>query len=270
MVLDPVERRRDLTDVGGDLRRHRVVVALEVLDELLDALAEAARIVERFGRGAADRRRTPTIAASTPASNKAYQQTTPSAMYGTSERISSRRAISTPTDRQQRDAQPDETHPVGVEDRDHDDATDVVDDGEREDEDAHAERDRGCPTRVTTPTAKAMSVATGTPKPSTAPPRLISEVDQRRDEHAAECRERRQRRRPSVAELTVDELAFDLQADDEEEQRHQPAVDPLVQREVERRRSPRRGTGSPSRTAPGTTPTTASWPTPARSPPPRA
>ena len=40
----------DLADVRGDLGRHGVLTAIEVVDEGLDALAEPARVVERLGR----------------------------------------------------------------------------------------------------------------------------------------------------------------------------------------------------------------------------
>ena len=43
----------------------------------------------------------------------------------------------------------------------------------------------------------------------------------------------------AVAQLADDELALDLQPDDEEEDRHQPVVDPVAQVEVQRRRRPR-------------------------------
>ena len=64
------------------------------------------------------------------------------------------------------------------------------------------------------------------PQPSApAPPALNADVDQRRDDHAAERGERRQRDCTPVAELADDELALDLHPDDEEEQRHQQVVD---------------------------------------------
>ena len=44
---------------------------------------------------------------------------------------------------------------------------------------------------------------------------------------------RGQRGLARVTQLAVDELALDLEPDDEEEDGHQPVVDPLVQVEVE-------------------------------------
>ena len=46
--------------------------------------------------------------------------------------------------------------------------------------------------------------------------------------------DRRERGAARLAQLAVDELALDLEPDDEEEERHQAVVDPLLQREVER------------------------------------
>ena len=37
----------------------------------------------------------------------------------------------------------------------------------------------------------------------------------------------------AVGQLAHDELALDLEADDEKEERHQPVVDPVVQRQGE-------------------------------------
>ena len=85
------------------------------------------------------------------------------------------------------------------------------------------------PRRLSTPTAIAMSVATGMPQPS--PPdaaRVEAQVDHRRHHHAAEGRDGWRRRLPAVAQLALHQLALDLQADDEEEQRHQAVVDPLL------------------------------------------
>ena len=90
------------------------------------------------------------------------------------------------------------------------------------------------PSRLSTPTAIAMSVAIGMPQPSRPVTAGVDgEVDQRRDDHPADGGDRRHRRLPAVAQLAVDQLALDLQADDEEEDRHQPVVDPLPQVELD-------------------------------------
>ena len=91
------------------------------------------------------------------------------------------------------------------------------------------------PSRLTTPTAMAMSVAIGMPQPSDPVPADVDrDVDQGGHDHAADGGDRRQRGGPRVAQLALDELALDLEADDEEEDRHQRVVDPLLQVEVDR------------------------------------
>ena len=77
------------------------------------------------------------------------------------------------------------------------------------------------------PTANAMSVAMGTPHPARRRPPAQDQEEQAgtaTPPSAANAAARGAR----VAQLAGDELALDLQADDEEEQRHQPVVDPLL------------------------------------------
>jgi hypothetical protein len=50
----------------------------------------------------------------------------------------------------------------------------------------------------------------------------------RRQHHPADGGDRGQRRPAGIAELTDDQFALDLQADDEEEHRHQAVVDPVL------------------------------------------
>ena len=80
------------------------------------------------------------------------------------------------------------------------------------------------------PSAKAVSVDIATPQPcAPGPPRLKREVDQHRHRHPAEPGEHRQRDAPSLSQLAHVELAARLEADHEEEQRHQALVDPVAQ-----------------------------------------
>ena len=120
--------------------------------------------------------------------------------------------------------EPGQPHVLGVEDRDDDDAADVVDDSQGEDEDAGAERDARTG-EVTTPTAKAMSVATGMPHPP-APARARVErgEDERRHDHPTERGDGGERRGAAVAQLAQDQLALDLQARQQEEQGHRPSL----------------------------------------------
>ncbi len=86
------------------------------------------------------------------------------------------------------------------------------------------------PSRVSAPTAKAMSVAIGTPQPlMEGRPWFSDGVDQGRDEHAAQRRGQRECGAPKLAQLPAVDLATDLEPDDEEEDRHQPVVDPEME-----------------------------------------
>ena len=118
----------------------------------------------------------------------------------------------------------------GVEDRDDEDRTDVVRDGERNEEDFQAardavpqqrhhpdcERDVGCHRHA--PTARARAGRVG------------GEVDERRCSHASDSREDGQQCLASFGEFADEDLALDLEADDEEEQRHERFVDPVQER----------------------------------------
>ena len=105
----------------------------------------------------------------------------------------------------------------------------------------HCRRARGRRAARARPTANAMSVAIGDP-PARARRRRRRRSRRRATpatDHAAERGERRQRRGArGRAARPIDELALDLQPDDEEEERHQPVVDPVVQ--VEREPEPMR------------------------------
>ena len=82
------------------------------------------------------------------------------------------------------------------------------------------------PNRASTPSANAMSVAIGMPHPCPpTPPPATASVEHRGQHHAADCGEHWQRRDAPVGELAMHDLALDLEADHEEEQRHQPVVD---------------------------------------------
>ena len=81
----------------------------------------------------------------------------------------------------------------------------------------HAERERDVGGHGHAPPVRAL--AAGVPRG----------VDERRHDHPAERGDRRQRGVSAIAELALDELALDLESDDEEEQRHEPVVDPVAE-----------------------------------------
>ncbi len=136
-----------------------------------------------------------------------------------------------------RDREPAEGQVGGVEDRDHQDRADVVDDRERQQEqacrrgdaatqhaeDADGEGDVG---RHRDPPARG---------PVTAG-RVEGHVERGRHHHAADRRHDRQRGGPGVAQVAVDQLVLDLEPDHEEEDHHQGVVDPVLQGLVEMQR----------------------------------
>ena len=105
------------------------------------------------------------------------------------------------------------------------------------------------PTSASTPSANAVSVDIAAPQPcAPTPPRVEREVDQHRHRHAADAGEHGQRDAPALAQLAHVELAPRLEADDEEEERHQAVVDPVAQVLGERRVAERdREVGRPER-----------------------
>ena len=146
--------------------------------------------------------------------------------------------------------------PVAVDDGDHDQRGEVVDDEDGEDEHPHpvghvaaehreqAERERGVGGHRDAPPVRARQ------------PRVEQQVDPDRHGHADHARHERQHEPAALAQVAEVELAPRLQADDQEEQRHQAAVDPRPQvlAELRGRRSasatrcptPRRRTRAPT------------------------
>ena len=89
------------------------------------------------------------------------------------------------------------------------------------------------PTSASRPSANAVSVDIATPQPcAEGRPALKTRIDRDRDRHPAEPGQQRQRESPPLPQLAEVELAPRLEPDDEEEERHQPAVHPVA--EVER------------------------------------
>ena len=127
-----------------------------------------------------------------------------------------------------------------VEERDHDQRDDVVDDGDRQqeraqpvgearpDEREQAERERGVGRHRHPPPVRRRTAG------------IEREVDRDRAAMPAERREHRQREPAPLAQLAEVELAPRLEADDEEEERHQAAVHPVAKVEL-RSRSRRAG-----------------------------
>src|ERR687886_2880906 len=114
------------------------------------------------------------------------------------------------------------------------------------------------PTSVSNPSANAVSVDIAMPRPSAAELPTLN-VDGHSGAHTADRREQREHEPPALAKVAEVELAPRLQTQHEEEQRHQPAVHPLGQcqlnpsaTEVDREHGPTvprrtRRPGSPTR-----------------------
>jgi hypothetical protein len=119
---------------------------------------------------------------------------------------------------------------VRVEDGDDDDRTQIVDDCERGQKELegggdpaaeqrhHPEPEGDIGGRGGRPTGKCARRTPGEP-----------EIDQRRHDHAAD-RSGRQDGPPPVGELSLKQLAFDPQSDEQKENRHQPVIDPQQHR----------------------------------------
>ena len=68
-------------------------------------------------------------------------------------------------------------------------------------------------------------------------PEIQRQEDERGHEHAADRRGQRQRCAARVAQLAAVDLVANLEADDEEKNRHQSVVDPKMQVTAERERA---------------------------------
>ena len=120
-------------------------------------------------------------------------------------------------------------HAAGEGNGDDDQRHQVVDDGHGEDEGAqaggvarpdereHPQRERGVGGHRRAPGAVR------------SPARVDRQEDGDRDDHPAQPGHDRQHQPAAVAQVAEVELAARLQADDEEEQRHEPVVDPVAQ-----------------------------------------
>ena len=120
---------------------------------------------------------------------------------------------------------------VGIEQRDHDDRADVVDDRRRGQEDAELDRHPGPEHHEERHREGGVGRHRHAPAVRPGPRGDQPGVDQRRRGHAAERRRDRQRRGARAGEMADGELALDLEADDQEEDRQEPVVDPVQERQ---------------------------------------
>ena len=141
---------------------------------------------------------------------------------------------------------------AGVEDRDDDDGAQVVDDGERRQE--HLERQRHAAAERRQHAQREGDVGGGGDRPALerrgiAP--VDRHVDQRRHGHAAHRADHRQGDLRRLRQRALDDLALDLEPDQQEEERHQAVVDPEQDRLVEDERSQREAEADPQQAVDG-------------------
>ena len=134
---------------------------------------------------------------------------------------------------------------LGVEGRDHDERDDVVDDDDREHERAQAIGEPRPDEREQAERERGVGRHRDSPALCGRAPAVEREVDRDCDGHAADRGQRREREASAFPQLAEIELAPCLEPEDEEEERHQAAVDPLAQierhavsAEVDRERRP--------------------------------
>ena len=131
------------------------------------------------------------------------------------------------------ECEPPDRHAVAVEDGDDDDGADVVDHGDRQQEHLERHRDTAAEQREH---PKGKGDVGGHRDAPTLLPRIAGgdrQVEARGHHHATDRGEQRQQRGSPVAQFAHGELPLDLEADDEEEERHQAVVDDMAQRVVE-------------------------------------
>ena len=145
---------------------------------------------------------------------------------------------------------------VGVEDGDHDDRADVVDDRQREQEQPGRRRDPPTQQRRARRRRRRCRSPSGCPSRRRRRRRRDDrDVERGRDHHAADGGHDRQRGGLGVAQVAVDQLVLDLEPDDEEEDHHQGVVDPVLQRLLEVQRADVEARCGCARTRRTTTPT---------------
>ena len=128
---------------------------------------------------------------------------------------------------------------IGEEHRDHRDGEQVVDDGEGQQKGAqrrrqmggqhrkHRERERDVGGDRHRPAVEVLGMAGG---------QIDRDVDRRGDDHSPDGGRDRQRGARGVAQVAGDELALELQPDDEEEDRQQPVGGPRRHAQVQMQR----------------------------------
>jgi len=114
-------------------------------------------------------------------------------------------------------------------DRDHHQRHQVVDHRDREDERSQAVREPAADDRQHAERECGVGRHRGAPPARDRMGRIEGEVDRDRDHHPPEPGQERQQQTTAIAQLAEVELAAGFEPDHEEEERHQPVVDPVTQ-----------------------------------------
>ena len=117
-------------------------------------------------------------------------------------------------------------HMMGINRGDHDEAHDVVDDGEREDEAAQSFGSMPAEKSQQAQGEGGISRHRHAPAVRRGPAGVYRQVEPNRARHPAESREHRKDDPGTLSELTDVEFPACLESDNQEEEAHEPAVDP--------------------------------------------
>ncbi len=131
------------------------------------------------------------------------------------------------------DAERGERDVAAVEERDDNDGAEVVDDGKRRQENDEADRRTARRERHDAERESDVGRHRDAPAASRRRAEVDGRVQERGHEHAAERGADRQHHRRFRAELAIEELALDFEADDEEEHRHEAVIDPVDKAHLE-------------------------------------
>ncbi len=118
---------------------------------------------------------------------------------------------------------------MGVDDGDHDERAEVIDDRERQQEHTQPRGGARREQREGAERQGGVGGHRGAPAARTRATGVERQVDRDGHRHAANRRKHRDRQTAPLAQLAQIELALCLEANDEEEERHQPFVDPVAQ-----------------------------------------
>jgi hypothetical protein len=125
----------------------------------------------------------------------------------------------------------DERKRVGIEDGDDDDGHQVVDDGERQQERPEGGRDRASQEGADADREADIRGRRDRPAAQRLGAGAVQRhIDDGRNHEAPDRRDHRQRRLAPAGERALAGLPLDLQTDEQEEDRHQAVVDPMLQR----------------------------------------